>query len=384
MLKIDRRLLMHFDWSLFALTMLIPLCGLIVLFSAGYDPEGFVTVFGIFTVQFSSAACLKQTIYLIFGLGAMVVGMSIPTHVLHRYAFVVYAIALLLLVAVDLFGVVVNGSRRWLNLGGFNLQPAEFMKLGLIVTMARVLSKAPPKDGQAYRLLELILPMVCILVPMALIMDQPDLGTALSLGAVGFSQIVFVGVRPKLILSLALTVVVLAYPAWHMLHDYQQRRILVLLDPEADPQGSGYHITQSKIAVGSGELFGKGYLQGTQTQLEFLPEHTTDFVFSVLAEEWGFVGSVLLIVLFFGLISFMLRVAHRSRDLFACLLALGITAQCFFHVVINIGMVIGLMPVVGIPLPLFSYGGSSMLSLMFGIGIVQGVSMRRMLFRPGV
>jgi rod shape determining protein RodA len=173
----------------------------------------------------------------------------------------------------------------------------------------------------------------------------------------------------------------LAYPAWQMLHDYQQRRILVLLDPESDPQGSGYHITQSKIAVGSGELFGKGYREGTQSQLEFLPEHTTDFVFSVLAEESGFVGSVSLLVLFFALVASMLRVTGRSRDLFSTLVAFGITAQFFAHIVINIGMVIGLMPVVGIPLPLISYGGSAMLSLMFGLGIVQGVSMRRLMFR---
>jgi rod shape determining protein RodA len=382
MLEIDRRLLAHFDWGLFTLTMFIPLCGLAVLYSAGYDPDSPVNLFGWVSVEFGSAACLKQGIYLCMGLIAMLVGMSIPTHYFHRYAYILYGGALMLLVAVALFGVVVNGSRRWLDLGGFNLQPAEFMKLGLIVTMARVLSKSPPKDGSSYRLPELIIPSLFILVPMGLIMQQPDLGTAISLGAVGFAQILFVGIRPKTLGLIVAAVLLFSYPAWHMLHDYQQRRILVLLDPESDPQGSGYHITQSKIAVGSGELFGKGYRKGTQTQLEFLPEHTTDFVFSVLAEEWGFVGSVFMIMLFFGLLSFMLRVAHRSRDLFACLLAFGITAQFFAHVVINIGMVIGLMPVVGIPLPLVSYGGSSMISLMFGIGIVQGVSMRRMLFKP--
>jgi rod shape determining protein RodA len=381
MLNIDRRLLTHFDWGLFALTLIIPLCGLVVLYSAGFDADATVDLFGVFSVEFASAACLKQGVYLVAGVVIMVIGMSVPTQVFHRYAFVVYAIALMLLCAVAGFGVVVNGSRRWLNFGGFNLQPAEFMKLALILTMARVLSKSPPKDGRAYRLTELVIPGLLILVPMGLIMQQPDLGTALSLGIVGVSQVLFVGVRPRVLLLVVLSAVVLAYPSWHLLHDYQQRRILVLLDPEADPQGSGYHITQSKIAVGSGELFGKGYRQGTQTQLEFLPEHTTDFVFSVLAEEWGFVGTVFLIMLFFGLLSFMLRVAHRSRDMFACLLAFGITAQFFAHIVINIGMVIGLMPVVGIPLPLVSYGGSAMLSLMFGVGIVQGVSMRRTLFR---
>ncbi len=382
MLKIDRRLLSHFDVALFALTLFIPLCGIIVLYSAGYDDESSVDLFGLMQVEFGSAACLKQAVYFVLGLIVMAIGMSIPTHVLHRYAFALYGIGLLLLVAVSSFGVVVNGSRRWLDLGGFNLQPAEFMKLGLLLTVARVLAKSPPKDGDLYSFKNLLIPLAYIAIPMGLIMKQPDLGTALSLGIVGVGQILFVGVRPKTLITTILLVAVCAYPAWHMLHDYQQRRVLVLLDPEADPQGSGYHITQSKIAVGSGEFLGKGYRQGTQTQLEFLPEHTTDFVFSVLAEEWGFVGCVLMLSLFYGLISVMLRIAQRSRDLFACLVTIGVTIQFFAHVFINIGMVIGLMPVVGIPLPLVSYGGSSMLSLMFGLGIVQGVSMRRMMFRP--
>jgi rod shape determining protein RodA len=381
MARVGKRILAHFDWGLFGLTLLIPLCGLVVLYSSGYDPEASAPLFGVVSVQFASATCLKQAVFLCAGLFVMMVGMSIPTQAFHRGAFVLYVAALTLLVSVSLFGVVVNGSRRWLDLGGFNLQPSEFMKLGLIVTLARVLSKTPPKDGIAYKLVEIFVPCLFIFLPMGLIMQQPDLGTAISLGVVGFAQILFVGIRPKTIGLIVAAVLLLSYPTWHLLHEYQQRRILVLLDPEKDPQGSGYHITQSKIAVGSGALFGKGFLQGTQTQLEFLPEHSTDFVFSVLAEEWGFVGCVGLILLFFGLLAAMLRVATRSRDLFGCLLALGITAQFFAHVVINIGMVIGLMPVVGIPLPLVSYGGSSMLSLMFGLGIVQGVSMRRMVFR---
>jgi rod shape determining protein RodA len=213
-------------------------------------------------------------------------------------------------------------------------------------------------------------------------MKQPDLGTALSLAIVGCGQLLFVGIRPRTLLASVVFLSALAVPSWYMLHDYQQRRVLVLLDPESDPQGSGYHITQSKIAVGSGEFLGKGYREGTQTQLEFLPEHTTDFVFSVLAEEWGFVGCFFLLSVFLGLLAVMLRIAHRSRDLFACMVTIGVATQLFAHIFINIGMVIGLMPVVGIPLPLVSYGGSSMLSLMFGIGIVQGVSMRRMMFRP--
>jgi rod shape determining protein RodA len=251
------------------------------------------------------------------------------------------------------------------------------MKMGVILALARVLAKMPPRSPTGYSLRELILPGGMVLIPMLLIMKQPDLGSALSLGIVGFGMILFMGVRWKSIVLAATGVIAMAYPFWLMLHDYQKRRILVLLNPEADPQGSGYHILQSKIAVGSGSLSGKGFLQGTQTQLEFLPEHTTDFVFSVLAEEWGFMGSSVLIVLFFLLVAGLLRVAARTKDLFSSLVVIGITTKIFAHSIINIGMVIGLMPVVGIPLPLFSYGGSSLLSLMFALGLVQGVSMRR-------
>jgi rod shape determining protein RodA len=381
MLKVDRRLLAHFDWTLLTFSLLIPCVGLLVLYSAGHDPDTSVSIFGWLSLELHSAAFVKQAGYLLAGMLVMLVGMSVPTQVYHRYSYLLYAIALLLLLSVAAFGVVVNGSRRWLDLAFFKLQPAEFMKLGLIVVMARVLSKAPPRDTVAYSLKELLVPALWIAAPMALILQQPDLGTAMSLCIVGLGQILFVGVRPKVLVSAVLVLCVLAYPAWNSLHQYQQRRIMVLLNPEADPQGSGYHITQSKIAVGSGELFGKGFQRGTQTQLEFLPEHTTDFVFSVLAEEWGFVGCTFLIGLFFCLILLMLRVAHRSRDLFSCLLVIGITTQIFAHLVINIGMVVGLLPVVGIPLPLVSYGGSSMLSLLFGLGIVQGVSMRRTVFR---
>jgi rod shape determining protein RodA len=379
-MRFDRRLAVHFDWALFFFSLLIPCVGLLVLYSAGYSPEAPVNLLGALNLQFHSAACVKQALYLIGGLLVMGIGMAIPTSWYQRYCFVFYGVALLLLIMVAGFGVVVNGSRRWLNLGLFKLQPAEFMKLGLLITMARVLSKAPPKDGSQFGITELLVPALWVAVPMAFIIQQPDLGTALSLAIVGAGQILFVGVRPRVLLTIVLGLCVLAYPAWNSLHQYQQRRIMVLLNPESDPQGSGYHITQSKIAVGSGELFGKGFQRGTQTQLEFLPEHTTDFVFSVLAEEWGFVGCTFVIGLFFFLIALMLRVAYRSRDLFACLLVIGITTQVFAHLVINIGMVVGLMPVVGIPLPLVSYGGSSLLSLLFGLGIVQGVSMRRNLF----
>ncbi len=381
MLSFSSRIGSQVDWALFGATGLLLCCGLVVLYSAGYDPESSASLFGLASVEFSSPACLRQAVHIGAGLLVMLIGMSIPTQIFFHYSFVLYALAAAMLVCVAGFGVVVNGSRRWLDLGALSIQPAELMKIALIMAVARRLSRSPPRDGKGYGLGELVVPLLLIAVPMALIMQQPDLGTALSLGFVGVAQLLFVGIRPRALLTIVLALGVLAYPAWHMLHEYQQRRIIVLLNPESDPQGSGYHITQSKIAVGSGELFGKGFRGGTQSQLEFLPEHTTDFAFSVLAEEWGFLGSVSVLVLFLALVSSMLRVAGRARDLFSCLLAFGITAQFFAHTVINVGMVIGLMPVVGIPLPLISYGGSAMLSLLFGLGVVQGVSIRRLMFR---
>jgi rod shape determining protein RodA len=225
----------------------------------------------------------------------------------------------------------------------------------------------------------MILPFLIFLIPMGLIMKQPDLGTALSIGAIGFSMVLFSGVNVRSLLLLIGIGLSALYPAWLNLHDYQKRRLLVLVDPEADPLGSGYHILQSKIAVGSGQLFGKGFLQGTQTQLQFLPEHSTDFIFSVLAEEWGFIGCLFVLALYLLLLYKLSRVVTKCRDSFSMFLVVGMIAYIYCHVMINIGMVIGLLPVVGIPLPLFSYGGSSLLSNMMAIGIALGVSVRRRL-----
>mgnify|MGYP003593123464 CR=1 FL=1 len=216
---------------------------------------------------------------------------------------------------------------------------------------------------------------------MGLIVIQPDLGTALSIGIVGFCMVLFMGIRVRSLVTMAVAVIGVLIPFWEvLLKPYQKRRILVLFNPDVDPLGSGYHIIQSKIAVGSGLLFGKGFMQGTQTQLEFLPEHTTDFIFSVLAEEWGFVGSITLIALFLFMFYHLLRVVMRSRDLFAGLVAFGISAQIFVNAFINMAMVVGILPVVGIPLPLVSYGGTSLMSMMLSIGVVLGISMRRHLF----
>jgi rod shape determining protein RodA len=309
--------------------------------------------------------------------------LTLSPQFLYRVAYFAYAGGILLLVAVLAVGIVVNGSRRWIPLGaGFNLQPSELMKIGLILAMAKYLSKNPPR-GKPYGLLQVIPPAIMVLIPMAMIEKQPDLGSALSVGGVGILMVLFMGVRPKLIFSVLLLAAIAAPFVWHKLHGYQQRRILTLINPEADPRGSGYHITQSIIAVGSGQLTGKGFMRGTQTQLEFLPEHTTDFVFSVLAEEWGFFGCILVISLYLALIYRLLRVTAKTKDLFLSLVAFGIASAFGVNAIINISMVIGILPVVGIPLPMFSYGGSAMLAMMFGLGIALGISMRRLSFIQG-
>lgn len=374
---IDRRLLSQFDWVLLGLGLLIPVLGLVVLYSAGYDPDASDHMLNWLPFSVKSIAFEKQALFISMGMLALAVGVALPPQFLARYAYALYVLCLCALVAVLFIGVVSNGSRRWIDLGVVNLQPSETMKVGLILALARLLSRNPARPG-GYRFTQLILPFALIAIPMGLIIDQPDLGSALSLGAIGFSMVLFMGIHTRSLVIMVIVVAASLYPAWHSLHPYQQRRVEVLFNPNIDPKGSGYHIIQSKIAVGSGETFGKGYMKGTQTQLEFLPEHTTDFVFSVLAEEWGFVGSVFVLGIYFCFFYRVLRAIARSKDLFPALVIFGIGSWFFFHVAINIGMVVGILPVVGIPLPLFSYGGSAVMSGMFAIGLILGFGMRRL------
>ncbi len=378
-LLIDRRAIAHFDWGLLVAIVLIPCVGLVVLYSAGFDPDSSGVRISWLSVTIHSVAFVRQAVFLSIGLGVMLMALLLPPVFFQRIAYPLYALCVVLLVAVLLFGNVSNGARRWIALGFFNLQPAEPMKLGLILALSHFLSRFPAPPG-GYRLRQLIFPLLFVLVPMALIAKQPDLGSALALGAIGVAMILFVGVNVRTLLVLVAAAALALPSGWHFLHDYQKRRVLVLLDPESDPLGSGYHIIQSKIAVGSGEMFGKGFLHGTQSQLEFLPEHTTDFVFSVLSEEWGFLGSISVLTLYAFLLYRLLRVVARSREISHTIMVFGIVAMLFFHTLINVGMVVGVFPVVGIPLPLFSYGGSSVLSTLGALGLVLGVSMRRFMF----
>ncbi|MDZ4786263.1 MAG: rod shape-determining protein RodA [bacterium] len=376
---IDRRIFNHFNYKLLLATLFICAAGLVVLYSAGFDPNSTSRNLGIFGYAPKSVPFTKQAMFMGVGLIFMLVGMVVNSQSLYRVAYPFYIACILMLIGVLLFGTVVNGSRRWFPIGDFRFQPSEIAKVAVILVMARYLSRTRLPLG-GFTLKSIIIPTLLMLLPMSLIIRQPDLGTALSLGSAGFGMLFFVGIRPRTLVSLAILGAIAVVPVWNSLHDYQKRRVWTLIDPTSDPLGSGYHLNQSKIAVGSGAFAGKGYFQGTQAQLEFLPEHTTDFVFSVLAEEWGFLGSVIVLGLYFFFMVSLLSIISKSRDIFASFIVVGVSSLFFFHIIVNIGMVIGILPVVGITLPLFSYGGSSVLVSMFCIGIVLGISMRKYQF----
>jgi len=356
------------DWPLTITMLMLCSVGLGLLYSAGYNPEAE-----------QSFQMKRQAISMGIGFLGFVVCMAFNTSFWKRWSWFFYLLGVGLLIAILMGGVVAGGSRRWLDLGSFRMQPSEFMKIALILALARLFSREKAsKDG--YNLYSMIIPIVVMLVPMGLIFVEPDLGTASCLGLIGGSMLLVAGVKKKTLLSLFITAIVLAIPGWSVLEDYQKQRILTFMSPESDPLGSGYHAMQSKIAVGSGSVFGKGFLEGTQTQLRFLPEQTTDFIFSVLAEEWGFAGSLSVVILYGFLVFRLLTIASRSPEPFSAFVAFGVAAMLFWHIVINICMVLGSFPVVGLTLPLLSYGGSSVVTVMAGLGIVAGISFRRFLF----
>jgi rod shape determining protein RodA len=361
----DRRLIQYFDWGLMGLAILIGCIGLTTLYSA-------VTAE---TPTPQKVLFFKQLLWFSVGLVAMVASFLFNYKLLDRWAQPIYFACIALLLTVLLFGKYVGGSRRWLIIGPVSFQPSELVKIAVIISLARYYSKDAKTRG--FTLRELIRPMMIILLPVLLIGMQPDLGTAGLVLLIAGSITVFVKIERRSFAYLIASGTVLVPLIWLFLKEYQKKRILVFLDPDRDPLGAGYHIIQSKIAIGSGMLSGKGFLEGTQNALSFLPEEHTDFIFSVLAEEWGFLGSVALVLLFLILIFWGLNVAHGCRESFGTILAVGITAMIFWQVFINIGMSMGLMPVVGVPLPFVSYGGSSVLISAISIGLLLNVSMRR-------
>ena len=292
-----------------------------------------------------------------------------------RYSYLLYAALLVLLVAVEVVGSIGMGAQRWINLGIIKLQPSELMKVGLALALARYFHGISTEDVR--RIPYLFVPLMLIAMPSALVLKQPDLGTALFLIMMGGAVFFVAGVRLwKFCIVLAATGAAVPI-VWSTLRSYQQKRILTFLDPESDPLGAGYHILQSKIALGSGGLFGKGFMQGSQSHLNFLPEKQTDFIFTMMAEEFGMVGGLVLLGLYILIMIYGFAIGLRSRSHFGRLLALGLTSMLFLYVFINIAMVMGLIPVVGVPLPLISYGGTAMLTLMIGFGFLINVYVHR-------
>ncbi len=292
-----------------------------------------------------------------------------------RLAYPLYGAALILLVVVDVAGFIGMGAQRWIDLGVINLQPSEVMKIALVLALARYFHRLASDDlARPWRL---IVPALMILAPVGLVLKQPDLGTAMMLLAGGAALFFAAGVRLWMFAAVAAAGLAALPVAWQMLHDYQRQRVLTFLDPESDPLGSGYHILQSKIALGSGGLLGKGYLQGTQSHLNFLPEKQTDFIFTMLAEEFGLLGSLTVLGLYTLILAYCLAIAISARSQFSRLVAFGVAVTFFLYVFINMAMVMGLIPVVGIPLPLVSYGGTATVSLMIGFGLVMCVGVHR-------
>ena len=367
MLRIDRRLLAHIEWPLFVVAMLVIGVGLMTILSATHHSE-----------RLLSPYVVRQATFVGMGLVGMVLAISIDYRSLNRYAYVIYGAVVLALLAVPFVGVRGGGARRWLTIGSFGLQPSEFMKVALVIALAHQLHRVAGE--RRLPMLRLIGPAVLIGIPAALILKQPDLGTAIALGMGAFTVLMIAGLPVRLLVIAAMIIGPMLPYAWHHLKPYQQRRLTSFVDPQADPLGSGYHVLQSQIAIGSGQLHGKGYLRGTQNQLNFLPEQHTDFIFSVFAEEWGFAGAGVLLILYLALILRGAYIAHRARDNLGALLAADLTGTIFWQVVINIAMTSGVLPVVGITLPFLSYGGSSMLALLLSIGLLMNVSMRRFTF----
>lgn len=367
-MQIDRRLASHFDWPLLGLAIGLTVLGIITIYSATYS----------ITEERAGIAASKQFTWFLMGLAAMLVAFSVDYHHIDRLAYPFYAAVLVLLFLVHFIGTEGGGSQRWLHFGFFALQPSELAKLSLVLVLAKRLQYDEPSDGNGIR--DLWVSFVFVAPLLLLILVQPDLGTAVILLLVFLSVLLMGGLRVRSFLCLVAGGLTLLPIGWHFLKPYQQRRVWTFLDPDLDPLGAGYHVIQSKIAIGSGRFFGKGYLQGTQNRLDFLPAQHTDFIFSVFAEEWGFFGSVILLGLYVALIFLALGSVARSKDRFGAILAFGVVAILFWQVVINLAMVTGILPVVGIPLPFFTYGGSSLLAVMVGVGLLINVSIRRFTF----
>ena len=344
----------------------------LVLLVAAISTIGFAMLYSAANGSLQPWASRQMTRFAIAFVPMLVVAIVDVRH-WFRSAYWIYVASLLLVIAVDVRGFVGMGAQRWIDLGVIQLQPSEIMTIALVLALARYFHSLPSENSTRIRYL--IPPVLLIIIPVVL--KQPDLGTALLLLVSGAALCFLGGVRLRLFAAAGLTAAVAAPFAWRMLRDYQKTRLYTFLDPDQDPLGAGYHIMQSKIALGSGGLFGKGFLLGTQTHLSFLPEKQTDFIFTMLAEEFGLVGGLVLLALYILVIAYAFAIAMRSRNQFGRLLGLGLATNFFLYAFINTAMVMGLIPVVGVPLPLISYGGTAMVTMMLGFGLIMNIGIHR-------
>lgn len=328
----------------------------------------------------SEAYFWKTQIYRgLFGTAIAILIFFIHYRVLERFAYIAYALNILMLVSVLVVGRSILGAKRWIDFGPISIQPSEFMKITIAWTLAKYFHDDQKRSS--YDLKSLLFPIALVLLPVLLIVAQPDLGTAIIILAIAASVFLFVRINPRLLVAVAVAGVILLPVLYKFaLKEYQRQRIITFINPQADPRGAGYNSIQSMIAVGSGKLFGKGFTKGTQSQLRFLPEHHTDFIFSVYAEEHGFLGAMVLVGLYIAFLSQALKIAYGSNDKFGMLFSIGICSLFFFHIFINIGMAAGIMPVVGIPLPFMSYGGSFMLCTIAAVGLLANIANRKSMF----
>jgi rod shape determining protein RodA len=368
MAALDRRTIYHFDWTVFTLALSLCGLGLLSVVSATWGGERHAL----------DPLIMRQLVWIGAGTVLMIAVGIFDYKALGTYAYPFYVFAVMMLIVVAIMGHSTGGSRRWINLGVLNLEPSEIAKLAVVLVMVRYLREEPPAGG--WRLQQMIIPALLLGVPVVLVLKQPDLGTALILILITATLIFVGGLNWRMMLALMLAAVLAAPAAWHYLKPYQRERLVSFINPQSDPLGSGYHIIQSEIAIGSGGEWGKGFLKGTQARLNFLPEQTTDFIFAVYAEEFGFAGSLVLMGLYIGLIARGIWIARHARDRFGSLIAIGFTGIIFWQVAINTGMATGMLPVVGITLPLVSYGGSSLIAMMIGMGVLISVNTRRYLY----
>lgn len=345
---------LHLDVPLFMGLLTLAVTSLFVLYSASSQNMDVV---------------IRQGIRFVLAFGILLLLAQINPDTLKRWVPWVYGMGVLLLLAVMFFGEVGKGAQRWLDLGVFRFQPSEVMKLGVPMMVAWYLSEhSMPPDGR-----RIFFTLIMIMTPVLLIAKQPDLGTAMLVGSAGVFVLLFAGLRWRLVFIAMGLFAACAPIIWYMMHDYQRQRLLTFLSPEHDPLGAGYHIIQSKIAIGSGGLYGKGWLHGSQSQLNFLPERATDFVFAAFSEEFGFIGILLLLAVYLFILMRGLWIAAQAQDTYTRLLAGSLVMTFFIYVFVNIGMVTGLLPVVGVPLPMISYGGTSIVTLMASFGILMSI-----------